>query len=592
MKKRVADIVVETLCELGITECFCVVGGGAMHLNNAFKINENMHMTFCHHEQSCTFAAEGYAKYSGKIAAVSVTSGPGGVNTLNGVYSAWVDSTPLFVIAGHPRTDTTVTATGLKLRCRGVQEYDIIPSVEGMTKYAKMITDANSVKYEIQKAYHIAMSGRRGPVWLSIPLDIQAALIEINGLEKYTNLENEIENTENLNEVLKKIRQAKRPCILTGNGLRYSESVDSFKQFIEKVKIPIVGGALASDILPDNFPLFYGLSGNIGPRTGNFILQNADLIIVLGNSLSTRQTGFDVTGFAPDAYFIMIDAEKDEAFKPGLHISLPIHMDLNYFFKKINPMMKEPINASNLWIEYCEKVYDYFRNYDEPEFSPNDRIPAKLFWKIFREKIAYDATIALGNSNGVVGILQYGVKTENQRVITNYNAGSMGYDLPEAIGAAIASENLVYCVTGDGSIMMNLQELETIKYNHLPIKIVIFSNGGYGAIRQTCKNYFNGVYTGCDAESGVDFPDFEMVSKSFGFDYIHCGKCKELSAKIEQFINSNSRVIMVVEQKIDDPVLPKLVSRLKEDGTFEDPSFTDLYPFIPKEELKRLEKFR
>lgn len=587
MKKRVADIVVETLTELNVKECFCVVGGGAMHLNNAFEINSDMHVTFCHHEQACAFAAEGYAKYSGSIAAVLVTSGPGAVNTLNAVYSAWVDSTPMIVIAGHPRTDTTVDACGLKLRCRGVQEYNIIPSVEGMTKYASMVMEPKSIKKEIVKAYSIAMEGRRGPVWLSIPLDVQATYVEVNELQTY-DVHSTIADECDYKDIIERLKMAKKPCILTGSGLRYGNAMTEFRQFIEKVKIPIVGGALLADTLPEGYPMFYGLSGNIGPRAGNYIIQNSDLIIVLGNSLSTRQTGFNVEAFAPNSYFIMVDAEKDEPFKPGLHIDMPICMDVKVFLKKICEELHEDICANEQWLSYCDKVYSFFKNYDDSEFSENGRIPAKHFWKKFREFMPEDAVVALGNSNGVIGIFQYGVKNLGQRVITNYNAGSMGYDLPEAVGVAIASGSPVYCVTGDGSIMMNLQELETISYNKLPIKVVVFSNCGYGAIRQTCKNYFNGVYTGCDSESGVDFPDFEKVAEAFRFKYMYCKSCSELDEKIKQFVDAAERTIMVVEQELDDPVLPKLVSKMRDDGTFEAPLFTDMYPYLSEQEMQKL----
>lgn len=596
MKQRVADIAVNTLVELGITECFMVVGGGAMHLNNAFKISPDIHTTFCHHEQACAFAAEGYAKYSGRPAVVSVTSGPGGVNALNGVYSAWVDSTPMIVISGHPRTDTTVESCGLNLRCRGVQEFDIISAIKGMTKYSAMVLEPDSIRDEIMKAYHIAMEGRRGPVWLSIPLDIQATLIEEKKQEIYHYEANSKDNSTDsieqnvINNVITKMKSAKRPCILTGSGIRYADAMALFKKFLKKVQIPIVGGALLSDILPEGYPLFYGLSGNIGPRAGNYILNNADLIIVLGNSLSNRQTGFNVEKFAPNAYFIMVDAEKDEPLKPGLHIDISVHLDLKIFFEiMISALGAEVIRASSAWIEYCEKVYSILKPLDNPNENENQRIPAKLFWQKFRNKIPDNTAMALGNSNCVIGIFQYGTKKENQRVITNYNAGSMGVDLPEAIGVAIASKKTVYCVTGDGSIMMNLQELETIKYNKLPIKIVIFSNDGYGAIRQTCKNYFNGVYTGCDSASGIDFPSFEKIANAFEFGYIHCKQCKELDEKIDMFINSSGRVILEIDQLIDDPVIPKVVSKMDENGVFITPPLTDMYPYIDENTQKELE---
>lgn len=588
MEKRVADIIVETLIECGIDTCFTVVGGGAMHLNNAFEINNKMNQTFCHHEQACAFAAEGYAKQSGKVAAVSVTSGPGAVNTLNGVYSAWVDSAPMIIIAGHPRYDTTVEACGLNLRCRGVQEFDIIPVAQKMTKYAVMLKDPKKAKYEVQKACKIAMEGRRGPVWISVPLDVQAKKIDDNLLEEYKEKHEISLNKADVIRVIEKIREAKRPCILTGSGLRTGNAMKLFYDFIAKVHIPIVGGALLADILPENHEMYYGLSGNIGPRAGNFILQNADVIVVFANSMSNRQTGFNVEGFAPNAEIIMIDASEDEGKKPGLNINKQIVCDIKDFLSIANEEVKNSIETDKKWITYCEKVYSLLHDMDKPNFQDESRVPAKYFWNVFRKKLPDDASIALGNSNCVIGIFQLGVVGEKQRVVTNYNAGSMGYDLPEAVGMARASGKEVYCVTGDGSIMMNLQELETIKYNNLPIKIVVFSNDGYGAIRQTCKNYFSGVYTGCDRESGVDFPKFKDVAKTFGFNYLHCERCSDVEEMVDELISSKEHVILEVEQLLDDPVLPKVMSKLKEDGTFETPTLIDMFPYLNDELVNEL----
>ena len=589
MKKRVADIVVDTLLELGVDTSFTVVGGGAMHLNNAFEINKKMKKIFCHHEQACAFAAEGYAKFSGKTAVVSVTSGPGAVNTLNGVYSAWVDHTPMIVVAGHPRYPTTVEASGLKLRCMGVQEFDIIPTVSNMTKYAVLLKDPKKVKYEIQKLYYTTMSGHRGPCWISIPLDIQAQMVETDELESFIPEEYKNIDSNEVKDIVKKIKEAKRPCILTGSALRTAGAMDLFYKMTELIDIPIVGGALLSDILPENYKNYYGLSGNIGPRAGNFILQNSDFILVLGNSMSARQTGFNVEEFAPDAYKVLINIEPDEAKKPGLNINKVITCDVKDFLTEFNKLLKiESISCDVKWKNYCTNAYEQLRLIDDPECNNSERVPAKYFWKKFRDYLPKDASVALGNSNGVIGIFQYGVKTKEQRVITNYNAGSMGYDLPEAVGMAIASGKEIYCVTGDGSIMMNLQELETIKYNKLPIKVIVFSNDGYGAIRQTCKNFFKGVYTGCDSSSGVDFPSFEKISDSFGFSYFHCKTVSELDTTIQKLINADGNALLEVEQLIDDPVIPKVVSKLNEDGTFKTPSLMEMSPLLSNEIVENI----
>ena len=588
MKKRVADIVVETLLDCGVTDCFTVVGGGAMHLNNAFGMNKAMAQTFCHHEQACAFAAEGYAKYSGKMAAVSVTSGPGGVNALNGVYSAYVDNAPMIVIAGHPRYDTTIEACGLNLRARGVQEFNIIPALKDMTKYAVMLKDPNMAKYEVQKACFIAMEGRRGPVWISIPLDVQAKMVKEEDLPVFVANEKIKIDMQQIRDVINDLKTAHRPCILTGSGIRTSAAINKFYKFTTKVKVPIVGGALLPDILPEDYPLYYGMSGNVGPRAGNFILQNADYILVLANSLSNRQTGYNVEKFAPNASITMVDISPDEGKKPGLHINKQIICDVGDFFDLIDAELNYEIQSESTWTAYCKKCYDTLKSFDMPSPKKNDRIPLKYFWKVFRELIPNNALIALGNSNCVCGIFQLGVKNKEQRVITNYNAGSMGYDLPEAEGIAKASGKTVYCVTGDGSIMMNLQELETIKYNDFPIKVVIFSNDGYGAIRQTNKNYFNGVYYGCDNESGIDFPNFSDVAKTFGFEYFHCKRVKELEERINEFISYDGRAILEIDQELDDVIYPKIISKLKEDGTFETPSLTDMFPYLDEKIMEEL----
>lgn len=593
MKKRVADIVVDTLLELGINETFCVVGGGAMHLNNAFEINKDMHVTFCHHEQACAFAAEGYAKYSGKMACVSVTAGPGGVNALNGVYSAYVDYTPMIVIAGYPRYETSTPYTGLNLRCRGVQEFDIVNTVKTMTKYSKLILNPKEIKQEIIKAYKIALEGRRGPVWLSIPLDVQASLIDDEELADcdFSPFENTLDR-EVLVKICQEIKNAKRPCILTGTGIRYGDAVEDFIQFKEKVRIPVVGSSLNPDLLPMGTDLYYGTSGSCGPRAGNYILQNADLILVLANSLSTKQTGFNVSLFAPKAKFIMVDAELDETKKPGLHIDMPVQSEIRAFFNQYNDIIKETVEADSKWIAYCDSVYSFFENKDMPSSEDSNRVYSKIFGHALMDKLPKNCSIALGNSSCVGSILSYGVHFDSQRVIVNYNAGSMGDDLPEAIGMAIASKNPVYCYTGDGSLMMNLQELETIKYNKLPIKVIVFSNNGYGAIRNTCSNFFNGTFTGCDSDSGIDFPDFSKIADTFGYKYFHCRNCGEIDSILDNFIYYDGLAFLEVDQQLVDPAIPRIMSKMDENGKFTTPSLLDMYPYLNEENEKHLRKLK
>lgn len=591
MKKRVADIIMDTLVEYGIQDCFAVVGGGAMHLDNALLLCDKMHKYFNHHEQACAMAAEAYARYSGKMAAVCVTSGPGATNTLTGVMGAWQDSLPMIVISGQVRYEISVEKAGLPLRYRGIQEYEIVPAVRHMTKYAIMITNPLEIKRELVKAIQIARDGRRGPVWLDIPQDIQNARVEESELYREEKFVSEVPKVsdELVTSVLKKLEKAQRPCILAGSGIRSSHSMREFEDFVNRMKIPVIGGAWVADNFYLEHPYYYGPSGNIGPRTGNLILQNADTILVLGNSLGFRQTGFNQEGFAPKAKIYMVDADENEFKKPGLKIEGFVHADLNCFFRIVQKCEVEIKNHEE-WFSYCNMLKKRFTPFEaiEKDLNMKERVSSYYFWKIFQLFESDDSILALGNNSANTSKLQIGVQKREQRVITNYTCGSMGYDVPAAIGTAIASGKKVYCVTGDGSIMMNLQELQTIVQYQLPISIVIFSNEGYGAIRQTCKNFFDGKYIGCTPDTGISFPDFKKVADTFEFEYIRCESNEKVEKCLKKLLESEKRILLEVKQAIDDPVLPKVMSRLDKDGHMLTPALQDMYPFLDQEELDKL----
>lgn len=590
MKKRVADIIFETLCKKGITDCFVVVGGGAMHLDNALSLNEQMHCHFNHHEQACAMAAEAYARYSGKMAAVCVTSGPGATNTLTGVMGAWVDSIPMIVISGNVRYETSIEKSGLPLRYRGLQEFDIINSIQNMTKYSKVLIKPEDVKYEIEKAIAIAMSGRRGPVWIDVPQDIQNSLVDENDLKEYTEYpEMCCCNKASFQEIEALLRTAKKPCILMGTGIQCTHTEDIFEKLLEKIQVPVIGGAWIGDIFYSEHPLYYGLSGNAGARAGNFILQNSDFILVLGNSLSYKQTGYDIASFAPNAKICMVDVDENEYLKNESKIDFFIKCDLQFFLPKFEEFIKEKIVASKGWFDYCDKVYQKFSPYEGKATAENEkRVNKYVFWEKFLEVMPEDTLVALGNSSVGMGANQIGRRFKKQRMISNYICGSMGFDLPAAIGLAIASNSDVVCVTGDGSMMMNLQELQTIIYKNLPVKIIVFENQGYGAIRQTCKNFFNGHEFGCSPDSGVKCPHFEKIAEAFGYEYNCCYANSDIEEKLEWLKMQNMQCILEVKQQLDDPVLPKLMSKLDEEGKMTSPKLHDMYPFVSEEDMKWL----
>lgn len=588
MKKRIADLIFETLVRYNINICFAVAGGGAMHLDNALGLNKDIEKIFNHHEQACTIASEGYAKITGQMAIACVTSGPGATNALTGVMGAWVDSVPMIVLSGQVRYSLTAEATGLPLRFRGPQEFDIINSVKNMTKYAVMLREPEKAVYELEKAIHIAMTGRRGPVWLDIPLDIQGAEVEEKELQHFKPEETLVSCSEKeffkLEEMIKK---AERPVILAGNGIANSGALEKFHKFAKYLGIPVVGAAIAVDVMYSDYELYYGLSGVIGPRTGNFILQNSDLILALGTSLDFKTTGYSQELFAPKAKIVMIDIDEYEKQKPGVRYDLFIKADLHTFLVEgLKNLSKKILN--NSWKNYCNSLKERFTPYEAIEGIKNDeRVCMYYFWKKFSELEPEDTIIALGNNTGICAKLQIGVKTNKQRVLANNNCGSMGYDIPCALGAAVATKKEVIVVTGDGSIMMNLQELQTIVYNKLPIKVVVFENDGYNAVRQTSKNFFNGFEVGCSRESGISFPNFKEVAGTFGFKYNVVNTNKEVEEGLKWLFSEKGNLLLEIKEKLDDPVTPKMMSRMTSDGKFLSPSLEDLYPFLDEEELKK-----
>ena len=587
MKRRVADIIMDILIENDITDCFAVVGGGAMHLDNALALNNKITKYFNHHEQACAMAAEAYARLSGRMAAVCVTSGPGATNTLTGVMGAWQDSLPMIVLSGQVRYEISVAKSGLPLRYRGIQEFEIVPTVKNMTKYAVMITDPLSIKREMYKAIHIALEGRRGPVWIDVPQDMQNAIVEETELYPVESIVPKRASVDYAN-MIEQLQKAKRPCILAGSGIRSGDVMEEFTAFVEKAGIPVIGGAWVADNMYMEHRLYFGPSGNIGPRTGNFILQNADVILVLGNSLGYRQTGFNQKDFAPNAIILMVDADENEAKKPGIKISEFIHRDLKTFFEEMLEW-EIHITVEAEWVKYCNALKERFDAFEAvKDIKLNERVCSYYFWKIFGEYEPDDSILALGNNTANTAKLQIGVAKKEQRVLSNYTCGSMGYDLPAAIGAAVASGKTVFCVTGDGSIMMNLQELQTIKHYNLPVHVIVFSNGGYAAIRQTSKNFFNGVCIGCTEETGISFPNFKNVAETFGFEYMNCHTNAEVELAVQQLMRSEKRVLLEIDQLYDNPVIPKVMSRLDENGRMLTPALQDMAPFLADNEIKEL----
>lgn len=579
MKKRIADIIAEILVEHDITDIFSVVGGGAMFLNDAFGHNEKLNVMFNHHEQACAIAAEGYVRATGKMAAVCVTTGPGGINALNGVLGSFQDNYPMIVISGQVRYETTADSTGLPLRFMGEQEHNIVDTVKPLTKYSVMVKNVKDIRYEVEKAIYIAKEGRKGPCWVDVPLNIQGAIVEENTLRHF---EPEISvNDWNKELFLQEIAKAKRPVILTGSAIRSTNYVDKFRQLAFKLGIPVLAATYNADLFTWDHPYYYGNFGVIGGRAGNFIVQNADLVIGMGCRMAYRQIGFNYGAFSPNSRRMIIDVDENELKKPTLRIDVPICADIRMV---IDDLIDTQITAPDCkdWLNYCNMLRNKFPVYLD-KFNNSSNVNPYYFIKILYKILPDDSVIVLGNSSIAGHVLQMGIQKEKQRVINNMNCGSMGYDLPAAIGAAKALKREVTLITGDGSIMMNLQELMTIKHYNLPIKIFVCNNGGYRAIVRTQQNMFNGRFTGCTPDTGVEIPDFEKIAYAFGLPYAKIKNHDELANDLKDVYSINGAVICEIYQDKDQAIEPRVMSRKLEDGTLVSPVIDDLYPFLDKE---------
>lgn len=590
MKLRAADYVAKLLVENEITQVFAVVGGGAMHLDDALGNCEGIHCIFNHHEQACAMAAEGYARVNGDMAVACVTSGPGGTNAITGVLCAWNDNIPLLVLSGQVRTDTTIASTGLKLRQFGEQEYDIVNSVDNMTKYAEMIMDASRIRYCVEKAIYLANHGRKGPCWLDIPLDIQGMTIETDDQKPYIPQVNENPQMHKIDQLLEALNKAERPVILAGSAIRGAQLYGTFRKFIAQTHIPTVAATGIVDLFPVDAQGYYGNFGTIGGRAGNFIVQNADCMLILGARLSFKQIGFNYEKFAPDAYKIMIDVDEGELIKKTIAIDLPICMDLADFFddQRIEKLTVRSIDKR--WLEYCEKVKENFPIYQK-RFQISNKVNPYYFAKKLQEYIDETAIVVVGNSCASDMTRQMGIAREGQRMWGNTNCGTMGYDLPAALGASVAAGATVYCMTGDGSIMMNIQELQTIVHNKLPVKIFIHNNEGYEAIVNTHTNFF-GRLTGCTKESGISFPDFELLAKAFGIPYYLCRNHEDIDRVLPEFINDQGYGICEIRSDEKQVIEPKTKSKIMEDGKMVSPPIDDLFPFLDEQEYNYFSDFK
>jgi acetolactate synthase-1/2/3 large subunit len=595
---RLADFVAQFFAEHGITHVYMVTGGGAMHLNDAIGREKRFQYICCHHEQACSMAAEGAFRVSGRPALVNVTTGPGGINAINGVHGAYTDSIAMIVLSGQVKRETMASLSGIPLRQLGDQEADIIPMVKGVTKYAVCVTDPQTILYHLEKSLFLATNGRPGPVWIDIPIDVQSTQIkpdELIGFNPLFEPEHQINhgfNQENLRKQARKVisllQKAERPVLMPGSGIRTSGTFELFQKIINRLGIGIAPAFNAHDLIAENNPLYVGRPGTIGNRAGNFAVQNSDLLIVLGCRLNIRQISYNWHSFAKHAFKIMVDVDKLELIKHTLKIDLPIHADLKDF---LNVLDEELINYQyseqhKSYISWCQERRQRYPvvlpEYWEASESVN---PYCFMQSLFRQTISADVVVA-ANATACITSFQAGEINEGVRLFSNSGSASMGYDLPAAIGAATNNPyGRTICLAGDGSLMMNMQELQTIITHQLPIKIFLLNNDGYHSIRQTQKNYFPNSPIGYDPTCGVMFPNFIKIAQAFGYETQSIHNNEQLNSVIYYVLNRSGPQFCVVHLDKEQTFSPKLASRMQDDGSMSTPALEDMAPFLPIDEL-------
>ncbi len=595
MKVRVADYIAQTLVDRGIRDVFLVTGGGAMHLNDALGHHPQLRYWPCHHEQTCAMAAEAYFRTTRRMAAVNVTTGPGGTNAITGVYGAWVDSQAMIVLSGQVKWETCVRSTGLPLRQLGDQEVDIVRLVEPITKYAVGVLEPYRVRYHLERALHLALQGRPGPVWLDIPINVQGAEVNPQALAAYDPTEdaNRVPAPGHAREgaarVLAALRTAQRPVILGGSGIWTAGVEELFRRLADRLEVPFVTAFNAHDLLPSGHPRLVGRQGTIGDRAGNFAVQSADFLLILGSRMNIRQIGYNWTAFAPDAHIAMVDIDDAELRKPTLRVDLPIHGDLRVFLDAmLEGLQGEVFPGTQMeYLAWCRERTAAYPVVLPSYFERDTPVNPYVFMQTLFEQLDEGDVIVTGNGTACIAAFQAGRTKAGQRLFSNSGSAPMGFDLPGAIGAAVGTgARRVICLAGDGSIMMNIQELQTIRHHRLPVKVFLLDNGGYHSMRQTQRNFFPGREVGIGPGSGVGFPDFGLLAQAHGLAHARIVQHSGMEATIAALLAAEGACLCEVQLDPEQPFAPRIASKLLDDGRMISGSLDDMAPFLDSEALR------
>ena len=588
---KLSDYLVKKLEKYGVRQVFMVTGGGAMHLDDSFGKSTQIKRIFNHNEQAVAMSAEAYARTGQQLAVACVTTGPGGLNCLNGVFGAWTDSAPVLFISGQVKFSTTLASCPqVSLRQLGDQEVDIISVVKPLTKYAQMVTDPYELDAVLDEAVYRAASGRPGPVWVDIPLNVQAAPVDPKKMKKFRRPSvKKLSLDKTAARVWRLLERAKRPLLVAGNGIHCAGAQSELRRLLDKTHIPVVTTFNGFDLVPSSDPLFAGRIGTVGQRAGNFALQNADVILFLGTRNNIRQASYNWENFAKNAKKIIVDIDPAELKKPTVRPDVPVCADVKEFLVALL-RQKSPFQAPAPWSAFCQRLKAQYPPLREFSIRPADKVHPYLFMQELGKQLPKGARVAASNGTACVAFFQAFESKAGQRLLLNSGDASMGYGLPAAIGMCAAGGNKdTVCLEGDGSIMMNLQELQTVKTNRLPLKIFVIKNGEYISIIQTQRNFFNGRLTGCNVQSGVEVPDFVKVAKAFGLPAMRIGKNKDLKAGIRRVLQTPGPVVCELDCTHDYTFAPKLSARKLPDGTMVSPSLEDMFPFLDRKEMEEIQ---
>ncbi len=589
---KVSDFIFQYLVEkYGIHHCFMVTGGGAMHLNDSIGHTKGLKYICNHHEQASAIAGEGYYRACGQLAVTCVTTGPGGTNAITGVLGQYLDSIPGLYISGQIKTSTYKhTYPYLNLRQLGDQEADIVSMVTPITKYAKTIYNPLDIKYELDKAIAIALDGRPGPVWLDIPLDVQGSMVDETKFKEFDpalEIIDPVKHTlvdDQIKQLFAKIKVSKSPVIYVGNGVRLAKREKEFITLADELNVPVVTAISGSDIIWHNHPLCFGKPGICGDRIGNIMVQNSDLLIVMGTRLSIRQVSYAYDLLAPKAYKVMVDIDLAEMQKPTLKIDMPIHVNLSEFIDKMLVALERETDLPKFekWIEWGraieKKIPSLFDdNPDCDGYANSYKFADELF------KQLHDGDVVV-TGNGTAYTCTYQAMRVNKgvRVFANQGCAAMGYGLPAAIGACVANaKGKTVCVTGDGSIQMNIQELQTVVTNKIPLKVFVLENESYLAIKTTQKSFFKGHFTGSNPASGVVCPDLKKISEAYGIPFIRVSNNEALQPAVSEVLNTDGAMICEVRMHPEQTLFPKSASFMdKESGKMTSAPLEKMAPFM------------